>query len=136
MYPIAKHGRSSGWITGTLNAAKSCLRVKNDDTTLSFVFETGPTVDTVIVHSLICHTTGESIMDRRDSGSLILLNQPEQGQQARALGLSFFRTESTGISYTTSMEVAVADIEDITGGKVVYLVKVEDEKGAPFSDRF
>jgi hypothetical protein len=34
------------------------------------------------------------------------------------------------------MKVTVADIEDITGGKVVYLVKIEDEKGAPFSDRF
>jgi hypothetical protein len=36
----------------------------------------------------------------------------------------------------TSMEVTVADIEDITGGKVVYVVKVKDENGAPFSDRF
>jgi hypothetical protein len=64
------------------------------------------------------------------------LNQPDQGQQARALGFGFFGTKSTGILYMTSMEVTVADIEDITGGKVVYLVKVEDEKGAPFSDRF
>jgi hypothetical protein len=77
IYAIAKHGRSSRWITGTLNAAKLCLRVKSDDTTLSFVFEIDPTVDTVIMHSLICHTTGGSTMDRRDSGSLILLNQPE-----------------------------------------------------------
>jgi hypothetical protein len=77
IYPIAKHGRSSRWITGTLNAAKLCLRVKSDDITLSFVFEIDPTVDTVIMHSLICHTTGGSMLDRRDSGSLILLNQPE-----------------------------------------------------------
>jgi hypothetical protein len=113
-YRIAKVGRSSRWTRGTINAAQSCIHIKNKTTSLAQVFGGS------LAFTLVSYERGEMVISPGDSGSLILLDAREDGGTAAAVGVGFSGNEGSGVSYMTSLQMIIDDIEEVTGGKVTF----------------
>ncbi|KAL9615777.1 MAG: hypothetical protein Q9160_009267 [Pyrenula sp. 1 TL-2023] len=129
-YNVAKSGRSSGWTKGIISAAKCLLNAEYTPTKQP---ETYPAVlswekipSLGVGYSVLPREQKTPFLEPGDSGSFVLLDQhpderakPEVSDNKRLIvGLGFGHNNSYNISYMTSMETVVKDIEKVTGEKI------------------
>ncbi|KAI4615309.1 uncharacterized protein J4E87_009202 [Alternaria ethzedia] len=131
-YEVVKIGRTSGWTRGVVNRAMSILNTSVH--AFKEVNNTGGKTDTfkpVLCHSIVSTMRdGAPFISPGDSGSLILLNEERQDNQACIVGLAIGGNKTTNIGYMAPIDLILMDIEEKVQGKVVYPVSVGIKLGA------
>lgn len=134
-YNVAKFGRISGWTHGIMSAAKSLQQYdlapidqpEIYPAVLDWNSEKGVKYPALAVAYTLVPKDGKSpFLEPGDSGSLVLLNQhTNEGTKDSVLdneksiiGLGFGQHPSFNLSYMTSMESVIKDIEEVTEKKV------------------
>lgn len=109
--PVAKYGRSSGWTVGAINSASTHINPRNDcDMSTEFAFETrGPGCYSIVADAKSCHR----MVEKGDEGS-IALHDGEGTWVGMIIGVT-----GAGCGVMVPIEVVFADIEKVTGKRVV-----------------
>ena len=105
---VVKHGRSSGWTTGTVNAI---------ETVISGNFSACG--KTIVAWSVLPARFPNYFCYPEDSGSIVLDAEPGSPARGTWVGLLFAANLGYGIGYFIPMEVVLKDISLVTGCDVI-----------------